>query len=251
MSIFEASQELATRSIDLARRYAYPETTPSGRRCYVRANMICSVDGATAHEGSSSLLGSAGDTALFSALRGLSDAIVVGSRTVAVEHYQALTANAEFAVWRRRRQQRSAPIVAVVSKSLNLDAAAEVWQSSGAMVFTCRDAPAAKRATLNAAGVKVISCGQDTVDIGLALEFLAGMGLWRVLVEGGPNLLGQLVAEDTLDELCLTISPSVVGGPSPRIVSSPIETTLGMRPVHVLADAENYLYTRWVRRESR
>ena len=34
--------------------------------------------------------------------------------------------------------------------------------------------------------------------------------------EGGPSLLGSLMARQLLDELCLTIAPIMVGGKAPR-----------------------------------
>jgi 5-amino-6-(5-phosphoribosylamino)uracil reductase len=40
-----------------------------------------------------------------------------------------------------------------------------------------------------------------------------------VLAEGGPSLNGQLVAAGLLDELCLTLSPMLVGGDAKRILS--------------------------------
>jgi 5-amino-6-(5-phosphoribosylamino)uracil reductase len=204
------------------------------------ANMICSVDGASAHDGRSAGLGAAGDHAVFAALRGLSDVVLVGSHTVAAEDYHAVSTNPQFRTWRARRCRRSTPAVTVVSTSLNLDPTSAVFGTPMAMVFTAHDAPRDKREALNAAGVKVISCGDEAVDLSLAFEFLSGMGLWRVLVEGGPTLLGQLTEEDLLDELCLTVSPTLIRGGAGRIVATSADATLGMRPAHVLTDEENY-----------
>jgi len=41
-----------------------------------------------------------------------------------------------------------------------------------------------------------------------------------VLVEGGPSLNASFVAEDLLDEFCLSVSPLVVGGNGPRVVGA-------------------------------
>lgn len=99
-----------------------------------------------------------------------------------------------------------------------------------------------------AAGADVIDCGADTVDLAEALRVLAERGLWRVLCEGGPSLQGSMVAGDLLDEMCLTLSPRLVGGVSGRIVTSPADTDgPPMRPVHVLGDDDGFLYTRWRR----
>lgn len=209
--------------------------------------MTCSLDGAATRDGRPAAPGADGGHAVYDALRGLCDVVVVDARTVAAEGYRDTSTNAELRAWRARRGQRSAPVVAVVSASLSLDPTAAVFTTPMAMVLTSRAAPRLRREALTAAGVKVISCGDENVDMSLAFEFLAGMGLWRVLVEGGPPLLGHLTSDDLLNELCLTVKPTVLGGQGPRKVSSPTDAALGMRLAHILADEQNYLYTRWVR----
>jgi riboflavin biosynthesis pyrimidine reductase len=41
-----------------------------------------------------------------------------------------------------------------------------------------------------------------------------------VLCEGGPSLNGQLAAGRLLDQLCVTVSPAVVGGDSATILGA-------------------------------
>jgi len=68
-----------------------------------------------------------------------------------------------------------------------------------------------------------------------------------VLTEGGPSLLGTFIADGLLDELCLTIAPTVVGGGSKRIADAHRELITRLRRRHVLGDDEGYLYTRYSR----
>jgi len=69
-------------------------------------------------------------------------------------------------------------------------------------------------------------------------------GFRHVHCEGGPTLLAALVAEGLLDELCLTISPVLLGTDSAPMVP----TRLGERVrwsldgVHVVGD---HLFTRY------
>ena len=79
------------------------------------------------------------------------------------------------------------------------------------------------------------------------LKILADRGLFRVLAEGGPSLLGSLIEAGLLDELCLTIAPLLVGGSAPRIVTGPGSVHSPMRRSHLLTDDAGYLYTRYVR----
>ena len=53
-----------------------------------------------------------------------------------------------------------------------------------------------------------------------ALVALGGQGARVVLSEGGPTLIGQLAVADVLDELCLTVSPMVVGGDASRVTDA-------------------------------
>ncbi len=69
-----------------------------------------------------------------------------------------------------------------------------------------------------------------------------------MLTEGGPQLLGLLIEDDLLDELCLTIAPLLVGGAAPRIATGPGQVHTPMRRSHLLTDDAGYLYTRYVRR---
>ncbi len=47
----------------------------------------------------------------------------------------------------------------------------------------------------------------------------AERGAGSVLMEGGPSLIGQLAAADLVDELCVTVSPTLLSGDSRRILT--------------------------------
>lgn len=235
---------LPSSTPELAARYEHPTT---GAGCYVRANMVCSLDGAVSVDGRSGGLGSDGDKAVFTTLRGLADVVLVAAGTVAAEDYGAPQPNPDFAEQRARAEQAPAPVLAVVTGRLSLDPASAVARAPGTIVITCAAASDDRRAALAAAGAEVVDCGTDSVDLAQALELLAGRGLTRVLCEGGPSLLGSLVAAGLLDELCLTYSPRLIAGEGGRILHSTQETDVAMEPVHLLADDDGYLYTRWRR----
>ena len=68
---------------------------------------------------------------------------------------------------------------------------------------------------------EVIVAGDRDVDLALALSALGDRGHRAVLAEGGPTLSAQLAAAGVLDELCLTLSPRLVGGAAKRILDGP------------------------------
>jgi riboflavin biosynthesis pyrimidine reductase len=65
----------------------------------------------------------------------------------------------------------------------------------------------------------VILAGKHRVEPAVALRALVDLGHRVVLCEGGPTWLGELVAADRLDELCLSISPVIGGDPLPVCVT--------------------------------
>lgn len=236
---------LPTSAEDLAVLYDHPAAAPGS--CYVRANMVCSLDGAISVDGRSGGLGSSGDKAVFTALRGVADVVLVAAGTVAAEDYGAAEPNPDFVERRAERGQAAAPVLAVVTGRLSLDPGSAVARAPGTIVLTCETAPEDRRRALEAAGAEVVDCGRDSVDLAAGVKVLAEKGLSRVLCEGGPSLLGSVVAAGLLDELCLTTSPTLVAGDGGRILHTASETDVPMVPVHVRADDEGFLYTRWRR----
>lgn len=234
----------------LAEHYAYPENLSS---CWVRANFISSLDGAATADGRSGALGGHGDRALFRLMRELADVVVVGAGTVRIETYSGAQLGVTERQRRNARGQREVPPIAIVTRSAVLDRDLPVFTQTEVppLLLTTHNATAGARARF-AGLADVHDCsGADTdgVDLGVALRTLAGLGLTRVLTEGGPSLLGAFIGDDLLDDLCLTIAPTVVGGGSTRIAGGHGELITRLQRRHVLSDEEGYLYTRYSREE--
>jgi riboflavin-specific deaminase-like protein len=190
--------------------YAYPEqlTAP-----FVRVNFVSSADGAVSVDGKSGELGGDGDRLVFGVLRRLAEVVLVGAGTVRTEDYRGARKPTE------GRDQP--PPIAVVTGSADLDPASRLFTDTAVppVVLTLDSAPAERRDRLADAGADVAVLDRLTPDA--LLGALAERGLHRVLCEGGPSLFGQLLAADTVDELCLTLSPLLVGGAAGRISRGP------------------------------
>ena len=65
------------------------------------------------------------------------------------------------------------------------------------------------------------SPGTDEVDLAAAVGALADLGLRHLLCEGGPSLFSSALAAGIVDELALTLAPTVVGGEAHRITAGP------------------------------
>ncbi|MBU8827496.1 pyrimidine reductase family protein [Mycolicibacterium goodii] len=228
--------------------YAYPDDL---RECRVRANMIMSLDGAATQDGKSGGLGGAGDRAVFNLMRETADVILMGASTVRVENYSGVQLSVSQRQARQRRGQAEVPPIAIVTASADLDPEAKIFTRTEVhplILTTTRTVDDARR-HLGAVAEVIDASGDDParVDPARALGILAERKLFRVLTEGGPHLLGVLIEEDLLDELCLTIAPVLVGGGARRIASGVGQARTRMRVSHLLTDDEGYLYTRYVR----
>lgn len=184
----------------------------------VRVNMVTSVDGATASDGESRGLSGPADRRVFHRLRAWADVIVAGASTVRADRYGPARVADDVRERRSEGGRAHVPAIAVVSASLDLD-----W---GSPLFTAAEVPTLvvhpdgarlpREATRGT--VESVPAGTDRVDPVAMRRAFAARGLRRVLVEGGPGLIGQFVTAGAVDEVFVAISPRLVGGDSPRLM---------------------------------
>lgn len=230
----------------LALAYAYP--TLSGTQTWVRANFVSTLDGAaTGDDGRSSSINTGADRDVFGLLRALADVILVGAGTARIEGYRRATVRAP---WQELREGRPAhPTMAVVSRSGDIPPLlSQTREDSGAvLLITCGrvgvETIDLARETLGEEQVLVV--GDESVDVAAAVDALAARGLPRILCEGGPHLMRDLTASGRLDELCLTLAPTLVAGDRTRITAGgPVTANLVPR---LLIESQGTLLGRWTR----
>ncbi|MFD5424808.1 pyrimidine reductase family protein [Streptomyces sp. NPDC127084] len=239
---------------ELADAYAYPgERRSRGdgtEGVWLRGNMVASLDGAAQHDGRSQPLSSAMDMRIFGTLRALADAVIVGAETARQEGYRPARARDAFARRRAAAGQGPAPAVAVVSAGLDLDFSLPLYASPlvPTLVLTGAAAPPDRVDAARAAGVDVVIAGDGPgVDPARAVRALADRGLRRLLTEGGPRLLGQFIASDVLDELCLTLSPTLTAGDAQRIAGGPSVAVPRRFGLASLLEEDGFLFTSYRR----
>ncbi|SED92808.1 Pyrimidine reductase, riboflavin biosynthesis [Streptomyces sp. 2231.1] len=235
---------------ELAAAYAYPTPEPGAPRPWLRANMVSSLDGAAQHEGHSQPISSAADMRIFGTLRALADVVVVGAETVRQEGYRPARARAEFAGARTAAGQGPAPAIAVVTASLELDFSLPLFTSPlvPTLVLTGAAAAPERVAAAERAGARVVVAGEGMgVEPARAVRALAELGHTRLLTEGGPRLLGQLIAAEVLDELCLTVSPTLTAGDAQRIAGGPSVAVPRRFGLLSLLEEDGFLFGRYRR----
>jgi riboflavin-specific deaminase-like protein len=209
----------------------------------LRAGFVLSTDGGIAADGSSLPLSGPADKAVFHALRATSDAVVVGAGTVRREDYGPVLLRRSGRAWRAAHGREGLPPLVVVSGRLDLDPAARVFTGDvRTIVVTCAAAPPAARARLEQVA-DVLVAGDATVDVADAVEQLRARGLQRLLCEGGPTLLTDLLRAGLVDELCLTSTPVLLGD-APRL-TGPLPRRLPLELVHLLDADDGVLFARY------
>lgn len=228
-----------------AAAYAYPT---DGRR-HLRANMVSSVDGAAALEGKVGALTGPADQQLLLTLRSLCDVLVVGAATVRAEGYGPVKVLPELQSARHEAGQLVAPRLAVLSRAIDVDLGSRAFTEAveRPIILTTELAdPEQVRAAREVAEVLVV--GAESVDLRRAVDALEGMGLPRMLTEGGPSVLAALYADHLVDELCLAIAPLVTCGDFTRITSGP--ALASPQPVELAAvlEKDEFLFLQYARR---
>lgn len=196
---------------DLARLDDRSDRRAPAGRPWVMANMVMSVDGAYAVEGRSGGLGSPGDRTVFHRLRGAADVILAAAGTVRAERYRRPHSDDATATRRVAQGLARDPRLVVVSASLHLPDDLPLLDGPGVPPLVLHPEDAQMDAVPHGVELRAVGSG-GSVDLDAALAGLARDGVSVVLCEGGPGLLGQLHRADLIDELFVTISPSMVGG---------------------------------------
>jgi riboflavin biosynthesis pyrimidine reductase len=188
----------------------------------VVANFVETIDGVVAIPelpASNALIAaeSEADRLLMGVLRACADAVLVASGTMLAspegtwrpERAYPPAADA-FAELQRRRGRPERPTVVFVTAGGSFDLAHPALEDP-AIVLTTARAAAYIRASVPAASDVVAVNDGARVDLRQALASLHERGYSLILSEGGPTLLGSLLAAGLADELFLTLSPLLAG----------------------------------------
>jgi riboflavin-specific deaminase-like protein len=184
-----------------------PHERAGAERPFVFANMISTADGRAALGGSTRALGGDADLELLLELRALADAVLVGTGTLRAEGYARLVQSEERRARRRAAGLAEDPLAVVLSRRFDVPWEAGLFQAPAqpVLVYTgvegeAPDVPA-----------PVEVAWLERAAPGAALADLRARGIRALLCEGGPTLLGALLADGLVDELFLTVAPLLTG----------------------------------------
>jgi riboflavin biosynthesis pyrimidine reductase len=220
------------------------ELYPRERGPVLRANFIASADGAASVDGLSGGLHGPGDKEIFDTLRMVCDALIVGAGTIKAENYDALRLTAPGRAWRVEHGLPEFPLMVIVSRALTFDLDQLIFTDAPIppIVVTTKSAPVS---TIRGRA-EVIAVGDDEIDLAAMVAALHERGATQLLSEGGPRLFNSMIAADLVTELCLTVSPLLVGGGPARIAAGPPAIPRSMSLRHALS-LQNMLFLRYAR----
>lgn len=212
----------AGEQVDLDAVYAAPADP------WLRVNMVGTVDGAaTGESGRSGSINNDADHVVFEHLRSTADAVLVGAGTARAEGYGPA----------------DRPIV-VVSRRGDVPERLRGAPAGSVLLATCSTADGLGEARELLGADHVLVLGSHRVDLAGLRQSLVGRGWTRLLAEGGPHLLRDLLAAGVADELCTTTVPLLIAGTHPRITDGPpIDVPLRL---HTLLEHEGTLLARWL-----
>lgn len=237
-------------------------------RPYVISNFVTTLDGVVAlndpaHPSGGDISGSnAHDRMVMGLLRAVADAVIVGAGTLRAVPKHRWTAeyiypplSSAYQQLRTTMGKATSPLNVIVTASGAIDLSQPLFQSNQVPVLLVTTPHGAHRiATQNPPPMTRVSIVEHTDTI-TAREILQAvhsvLPTQLILVEGGPQLMGNFLAEQCLDELFLTLAPQIAGRVSSTERPGFVSGTL-FAPDHPLWSklisiqrAESYLFLRY------
>jgi 2,5-diamino-6-(ribosylamino)-4(3H)-pyrimidinone 5'-phosphate reductase len=173
----------------------------------VTINAAMTVDGKIATTAGDSKISSYQDLRRVHKLRSSVDAIIVGISTVLVD-------NPRLSVRLHKRRGEN-PVRVIIDSTARIPLDSKLLKSARkieTIVAITKRAPSDKIRKICDAGAIVVIAGTETVDLGEVFLFLKKIGIKKILVEGGGELNWSLFSLKLVDELIVTIAPTIVGG---------------------------------------
>ena len=213
---------------ELASLYGQLRDRPHPGPPHVAGNFVTTLDGVVSlnvpgQSGGGEISGfNQHDRMVMGLLRALADAVIVGAGTLRAVPRHLWTADYIYPPLADQYQQLretlgkpDPPLNVIVTARGEIDLDLPVFRSGRVPALIATTVPGARRiAELDLPpGVRVVSVGSaDSLSPRAILDAVCSARQCdRILVEGGPHLLGDFFAESCLDELFLTLAPQVAG----------------------------------------
>jgi riboflavin-specific deaminase-like protein len=214
-------------------------------RPYLALNMVATADGKAAVEGRTRGISSETDRAIFHNLRTQADAIMVGAGTVRTERYGPIVKSDELRAKREREGVLPDPPTVIVSGRLHIPVDVPLLQDPASRVVILTQSE--DELSGHRAQVEYLRSEPGPFDLRpLMTRLREEHGVRSVLCEGGPTLNASLLPYGLVDELFLTVAPSLAGGADALtiVAGAPLPELLELELIWALEEASE-LYLRY------
>lgn len=207
----------------------------------LRVNFVSSVDGAVTHDEHSGGLSDEADKRHFELLRRVCDVVLVGAGTVRTEGYGPMRVSEESARWRVENGMPAHPVFALVSGALDLDPASRIFTEAPVRPIVFTTSRGADKVDGFAEVADVVVAGTKSVPGTDIVAALHERKLFNVLGEGGPHLFGSMLADGVVDELFLTVNPTLEAGDAMRISAGNLRDAARLTMSSILSSGSTLL----------
>lgn len=141
------------------------------------------------------------------------DAIMVGSNTIKIDN----------SILTNRLAPGKSPLRVIPCADASIPLTANVLNHDAPTIICVSEKADKDRVdAIRKTGAEVVTCGFDRVDIEKMMDTLYSRGIRRLMVEGGPTLIWQLINRKMIDHITLIQIPYIIGGEStPSLVGGP------------------------------
>src|SRR3989344_1224645 len=200
----------------------------SSKKPYIYTNFVTTVDGKVQILDNWKdywPIGSRIDYKVLTELRALSDVLIHGSGTAKLSPFVTKIQSAKLRNIRKSLNKRQILPYVVLSNNPDdrLIAHLKNYQGGKAYLVTNDSANISRDAE---SSVKILRIGRGEIDLVKLINFLTKkLKARRILMEGGPTLLGSFLRDNLINELFLTVSPKIVGNEKGKTLTL-VENTL-------------------------
>lgn len=200
--------------------------------------MVSSVDGEVSVCGKAGGIGGAADRRVMRTLRSKVDAVMIGAGTLRAERLNLGLDDHE----------SPQPLAVIVGGSGELPLGSNLVVKNQRVLVALPGIEAEKSLDLGDAEILHARSRPEGGDLDLARllgQLKNRYGVERLLVEGGPSLNRRLIEEGLVDELFLTVSPSLLASGAPAIVSDEPSSSKWRLNLVSAHEADDHLFLRY------
>jgi riboflavin biosynthesis pyrimidine reductase len=230
-TLFETEHGRALRlTPNLLRLYGNLRMPQARSRQYIFSNFVTTLDGvvslqARGHAGGGDISGfSIQDRMVMGLLRAIADVVIVGSGTLEADPQQVWTPDGicpeltdDYRPLRIALRKSATPLNVIISGSGQIDLRLPVFTSGRVQTLVVTTTAGAKnllkrKAALPWLKIRAIPRCRGKIPASSILDAVGRMNAGkRILIEGGPRLLGEFYARRLVDEQFLTVAPQIAG----------------------------------------